>query len=151
MSPTHARTIQQTDPWSPHALLVPSARYLALFVLAASLVLPPSGLGFDLCWLHRFTGLPCPGCGMTRALIAFSAGDWSAALALHPFVLFAYPLFLVLGASALFPSGWAARLDGWFARHARGVVRAYRTCVVAFIGFGAARLLLFIVWSEKFP
>ena len=37
-----------------------------------------------LCLLRRVAGLPCPGCGLTRATVAFLRGDWGAAWRLHP-------------------------------------------------------------------
>ncbi|HEX5761308.1 MAG TPA: DUF2752 domain-containing protein [Thermoanaerobaculia bacterium] len=37
-----------------------------------------------LCLLRRVFDLPCPGCGMTRALASLVRGEWSAAMALHP-------------------------------------------------------------------
>jgi Protein of unknown function (DUF2752) len=42
------------------------------------------GLPRPACPLHAATGLPCPGCGTTRAIEALLAGEWSAALALNP-------------------------------------------------------------------
>ncbi len=41
-------------------------------------------LHVDLCLFHRLTGLPCPGCGMTRGVLALLGGDVRAALAFHP-------------------------------------------------------------------
>lgn len=41
------------------------------------------------CGLHALTGLYCPGCGGTRAMRAFFAGDFLASFAYHPLVLFA--------------------------------------------------------------
>lgn len=40
--------------------------------------------GPTICPFRLLTGLPCPGCGTTRALTALSAGDLSAALSLNP-------------------------------------------------------------------
>ena len=37
-----------------------------------------------LCLLRRFAGLPCPGCGLTRACAHLAKGEWSAALRDHP-------------------------------------------------------------------
>ncbi|MBX6423747.1 DUF2752 domain-containing protein [Thermosulfurimonas sp. F29] len=37
------------------------------------------------CPFRRMTGLPCPGCGMTRALWALSGGRVREALVLNPF------------------------------------------------------------------
>ena len=42
-------------------------------------------MGPTLCPFRLVTGLPCPGCGSTRAVGAFAAGDFSAAMALNPF------------------------------------------------------------------
>jgi hypothetical protein len=56
--------------------------------VAALLVLhvwtPAEGPGFIICPLRRFTGLPCPGCGMTRAFAHLAKGEWSAAIHDHP-------------------------------------------------------------------
>jgi hypothetical protein len=51
------------------------------------LPLPQKGAIFGiptLCPFRAVLGLPCPGCGMTRALVYCAHGDWSAALAFHP-------------------------------------------------------------------
>ena len=37
-----------------------------------------------LCLSRRLFHLPCPGCGLTRALASLAKGEWSAALRLHP-------------------------------------------------------------------
>jgi Protein of unknown function (DUF2752) len=42
------------------------------------------GLPRPVCPLHAATGLPCPGCGTTRAIEALLAGDWSAAVMWNP-------------------------------------------------------------------
>jgi hypothetical protein len=36
------------------------------------------------CFSRRFLGLPCPGCGLTRAFAHLAKGEWPAALAAHP-------------------------------------------------------------------
>lgn len=36
------------------------------------------------CIFHRFSGLPCPSCGMTRALFAAAHGRFKEAFAWHP-------------------------------------------------------------------
>jgi Protein of unknown function (DUF2752) len=52
-----------------------------------------------LCPLRGLVGLPCPGCGLTRAFCALSQGDLGSALAFNAFAL---PLaLLMLGASAV--------------------------------------------------
>ena len=56
---------------------------------AANLV----GLPVWTCVFHHFTGLPCPGCGMTRAVSALVRGQWSLAMRFHPFS----PAYLIMG------------------------------------------------------
>ncbi|MBE9118606.1 DUF2752 domain-containing protein [Lusitaniella coriacea LEGE 07157] len=43
------------------------------------------------CPLRTFTGIPCPGCGMTRSFLAIARGDFSGAIAYNLFgpILFA--------------------------------------------------------------
>jgi hypothetical protein len=36
------------------------------------------------CFSRRFLGIPCPGCGLTRAFAHLAKGEWTAALAAHP-------------------------------------------------------------------
>lgn len=56
--------------------------------LAAAVVLrvwvPGSGPETSFCFSRRVLGLPCPGCGLTRAFAHLARGEWSAALADHP-------------------------------------------------------------------
>lgn len=42
------------------------------------------GLPRPVCPLHAATGIPCPGCGTTRAIEALLAGEGSAAFLLNP-------------------------------------------------------------------
>jgi hypothetical protein len=45
---------------------------------------PSDDVRYSVCMWRRLLGLPCPGCGMTRALACLAKGDWRAAVALHP-------------------------------------------------------------------
>lgn len=51
------------------------------------------GLPLFPCFFALHTGLPCPGCGMTRAISALLQGQWQTALRLHPLA----PAWLLLG------------------------------------------------------
>lgn len=54
---------------------------------------------FPLCPLASSVGVPCPGCGLTRATLALLNGDVQAALRFHPLVwLLAPAALLFLGA-----------------------------------------------------
>jgi hypothetical protein len=58
-----------------------------LLLAARATPLPRYGslLGLPaLCPLKALTGVPCPGCGMTRSLVLSAHGQWAAALWYHP-------------------------------------------------------------------
>jgi hypothetical protein len=55
----------------------------------------PFSRGYTFCAFRRVTGIPCPGCGMTRAMAALARGQLVAALHLHPFA----PLVLAQAAA----------------------------------------------------
>ncbi len=65
----------------------------AAFLLLGWVGVPAEG-GPIFCTFRRLTGIPCPGCGMTRAMAALARGDLGAAVRFHPFA----PLLLVEGA-----------------------------------------------------
>jgi hypothetical protein len=46
----------------------------------------PAHLGIHVCPWRGITGIPCPGCGGTRALLELSNADLPAALAMNPAV-----------------------------------------------------------------
>lgn len=49
---------------------------------------------FPLCPSAGMLGLPCPGCGLTRATLLLLQGDVRQALALHPLVIPLAPIYL---------------------------------------------------------
>ena len=60
------------------------ASALAAWLAAPALAAAAARLGLVLCPFRLVTHLPCPGCGMTRALLALCHGDLRTALAAHP-------------------------------------------------------------------
>lgn len=71
-----------------------SSRWLLTGALGAAAALLLSGA--PLCPLAGWVGVPCPGCGLTRASLALLEGDVTAAVQLHPLVFVAAPAFLLL-------------------------------------------------------
>src|SRR5262245_57656798 len=69
-----ARIIKSTN--------LPSKRLAGLLLLGLTAVFvtsvllrPPAGDYFTICAFKNFTGLPCPGCGLTHSFCALGKGD----------------------------------------------------------------------------
>jgi len=73
------------------------AAILAAAVLAISFIWSPEALPrVSLCFFNRVTGLPCPGCGLTRGFCALSHGRLLEAWALNPFSFLFYAAAVAL-------------------------------------------------------
>lgn len=90
---------------------VARSRPLAVSLLAAGtaqLVLTAAGLPGWTCPCLTAFGIPCPGCGVTRAVLALLAGDLRGALRIHAFApVFAGVLALLTAAVVLGPAARA--------------------------------------------
>ena len=91
------------------------ARVIALaagLVLAISFALPDNRKvpGPSLCAFRSITGLPCPGCGLTRAFVSLSRGNVARAWDLNPFSL---PLYAATVAAVFAPLWWRRVPRGW--------------------------------------
>jgi hypothetical protein len=60
------------------------AALIAGLLGAAALTNPARPLPFEVCVFHWLTGLPCPTCGMTRAVCHAVHGHWAQSVAWHP-------------------------------------------------------------------
>jgi hypothetical protein len=140
-----------TEPFDSRIFFGKAAQRVALLVLACSVVFPVRGLGIDLCAFHRYTALPCPGCGMTRAVAAVGHGQLLHALSLHPLVAVLYPLLVFVAALLLWPLRWRERLLAGLERHRALCARVCRLAVVGFVSFGVARLFVYLFTGQRFP
>lgn len=128
------------------ALYGRGARVFAALAVVGSFVMPPHGIGFTICLLDRYAGLPCPGCGLTRSFACISHGLLETAVGYHPFgpLLYAWA-WSAVGVSLL-GSARRARLADRFAANSPWTERLYLGAVVAFLMFGMARLGVRMWW-----
>lgn len=86
-----------------------------------------------ICPFHWLTGLPCPGCGLTRSFVAIARGDWPGAIGYHPFGPLLFGVLLGLGLQ------WAVEL--WVRRRLVWPIgRSLRRAI------GRGLLILGLVW-----
>lgn len=91
--------------------------------------------------VHSIFGLPDPGCGLSRAIIALLRGDWAASLTFHAFA----PLFVIaltlIGISTLLPRCPREKVAAWVARleHRTGLTAIL---LVGLVVYWLARLLI---------
>jgi uncharacterized protein DUF2752 len=119
---------------------------LSAVFLASVLLKPSSGDYFTICGFKNFTGLPCPGCGLTHSFCALGSGHMMDAFG---FNLLGPPLFLVFvlvwirSASVLVNrSNLAQGLDRMASRF--NVVRAM---AIAFAVYGVIRIIYLIAYG----
>jgi hypothetical protein len=112
--------------------------WVGLLVAAIS---PPHGFGISVCWFSSATGLPCPGCGVTRSLSCGLRGLWLESWHYHPMGLLILALFGFTAAQSLLPRPAREHLAQGTKGHALLFNTVYLAFVVAFISFGFARAL----------
>ncbi len=120
---------------------------LCLAILAASLVLNPvhpTGK-FELCPMKRMTHLPCPGCGITHAIIYGSRGDFITAFRYHPLGPALWLLFMLFGSSVFWPQRMYLRARGWWRRHRERIEKWLVWGIPLLVLFGALRILFIYV------
>ena len=124
-----------------------SAVIVSALILCVTAALPSDGAGVPLCLFKALTGLPCPGCGLTRAFSSLLHGQFAKAYAFHPFVFLFVPLAFLLAAQGLLPQASRETLAQWSRQHHAALRRGYLSLIAGFIGFGALRLVVFAAWG----
>lgn len=112
--------------------------WLGLLLAAVS---PPHGTGFTLCWLKAATGLPCPGCGLTRSLSCGVRGLFLESWQYHPMGLLILALFVFTAGTSLLPAGRRERLARYMESRAVLFNALYLAFAASFIGYGLVRAL----------
>jgi hypothetical protein len=112
--------------------------------LSLAFVTPPHGTGLTVCWLKSATGIPCPGCGLTRSLSCGLRGMFTESWHYHPMGLLILALFFTLaGASIL------KRFRAWLVIMINSNEKLFKFLylgfVFAFVGFGFLRAMVTFV------
>lgn len=115
--------------------------WVAWLGLLLGVLTPPHGNGFTVCWLNATTGLPCPGCGLSRSLSCGLRGMFLESWHYHPFGLGILGLFLATVFVSLLPATPRERLGRALASRARLSNALYAAFVVSFVCFGVTRSL----------
>jgi hypothetical protein len=93
------------------------------------------------CPFREWLGAQCPGCGLSRAVVALFRGDWWGSVAFHPLAI---PLLLgavLVCTSSVLPERLRRGLEG----RVRAVEERTAVAVLvlaAVMGFGAARMVM---------
>ncbi len=74
-----------------------SRDFVLALVVVGAVGLAAHAAGIVLCPVRRFAGIPCPGCGSTRAAMLLLRGEFAAAAAMNP---------LAVALFALAPAWW---------------------------------------------
>lgn len=114
---------------------------LAGFATIGLFFLPEGLSAFSICPFWNLTGLPCPGCGMTRALSALLHGDLRAAALFHPL-----SSLMMLALLVLVAAGFSTRLSFFLQSHGRQLRRIVWLSVAVLLVFGLLRLVV-VVWE----
>ena len=72
-----------------------SAIYIILLVIMAVLVFVPGTIIRTTCPVRLVTGLPCPGCGISRACALALHGEFHKSFIMHPFLVPTILLFVL--------------------------------------------------------
>lgn len=111
---------------------------LLVGIAALQVVLVALGAGGWRCPVKAVLGIPCPGCGLSHAVVLLLRGEWGAALSTHAFApVFLCASILVVVVSVL-PNSWHRGVVSWIA------VSERRTGVVTFLLLG-----LIVYWGFR--
>ena len=90
------------------APMMENRRTVCILIGSAAVILLAtlSGIHVWACPFESTLGIPCPGCGLTRAMALLIQGDWQASVIMHAFAPVFLLGFVFLGASAVMPKGF---------------------------------------------
>ncbi len=110
---------------------------LSLFVIAAAILMPMDGTGFSICVFYNLTGIPCPGCGLTRSVTHSLHGGLHAAFLYNPFGPLIALLVVFFALSA-----FLRPLTNFFKRFEKPIIRSMLIMGACLVIFGIVRAVL---------
>jgi hypothetical protein len=115
MRKSAAFQLAQSNTWAFAQVLSPllAKRLWCVWIAVASvthLALANSSQTNLGCALQSLTGLRCPGCGLTTALLDLLHGRWIAAIAHHAFVPVFFFALILITLAAVLPERWRQQL-----------------------------------------
>ncbi len=139
------------DPLPIWLLTSPFVAALSAVGLALSAWVDPYGGGAALCPSLRWTALPCPGCGLTRAVSAMTHLEVLDALRFNPFGVIVQGVMVVSLINALLGARWRAGVRLRLLPHARRLDRLGNALILAFFAYGVGRLLAVVAGLWTWP
>jgi hypothetical protein len=118
-----------------------STTVLAWVVLVGAVVHPADGMGVPICPSHLVTGLPCPGCGLTRSVSCAIRGDLSLSWHYHPFGAGILLLVAVVAVVGILPAASRARVAAWRKRNSRWLAALGVGYCAVLVAYGVARMM----------
>jgi hypothetical protein len=115
------------------------AAWLGLFL---AVITPPHGIGVSLCWFESATGVPCPGCGMTRSLSCALRGLFVESWQYHPLGWLVLGLFVVIAGQSVLPARRREVMMRFVEARALWFNSFYLIFVGTFVLFGLVRALV---------
>lgn len=126
-----------------------SRRLVACLALLATFVFPTTGVGIDLCPIRFATGLPCPGCGVTRGMALLSQAEWERALHMNPWVFVLWPALLFWALTYFLPDRAIATLVQQIARREPLFTNVAKAWLALFTATGLVRLVAFALGVQS--
>lgn len=117
---------------------------IALAGIAFAFLVPQKLDAISLCYFYNITGLPCPGCGLTRSVTRTLHLDPASAFFLNPF---GSPI--AVGMAFFAASAFVRPLAAWFEARRRGISYALLVGGLALLAFGVARFVT-LVWFPEY-
>ena len=93
------------------------------------------------CPIRAATGIPCPGCGLSSAMVLLLKGRWLESIERHAFAPIFLMAFVLLGIASLLPAAWHQKVVDVMSRAERQTGFAV-VIVLALVGYWGIQLIV---------